>query len=1057
MFKKILLSAALILGLVSSFSAQLYTIKSYTDDNGLAQNYVYSLSQNEQGFLYIGTGEGFSIFQGNRFKTLTVKDGLAENFVTAHITMGKKTVIGHFQGGISIYENNRVTKIKNKDLEGVKINGFLQDKDNNLLVYTQGKGIYKIGAGNKLVAYPNPLANGINHIEFDNANDYLIGTNDGLIIMSYEDQSHYKEVASPEVLKYKTISRIVKGNKQGNVFWVGVEGEGIYSIIRSGKHYVVNGFISAQQLGAVDFRMTSMIRDHEQNLWIGLLGEGIRKVVFTGTDKDSYLVKTIDGANGIENNNIQSIFEDKEGNMWFGTFGGGLFLKTIQPFVYYNSRNGLSNSNVRAIVNSENNILWIGHEKGLCSYDLTTNEIKAFNRAGGFTDDEVNCIKKSPGGMLWIGTKNNGVFTYNPATGKFSHFSKEHKLKLNCVNSIDQTAYGVVYIGTTDGLYIYNTKTSQLQFLTTLDGLLHNNVKYLFLDSQGRLWIASPGSPPYYYSKGKFQSFREIEGLKNYKITSYAEDRNGNIWIATEGDGCFLYRNGKFTNFTVKDNLKSNYVYGAVYDGAQTIWFTHKDGLSKLNIETSKITFVDRTHGNLKFLENNLNSFYRDNNTLFFGTTAGLVVYYNDVKSVGQLPITSICGISFDGKTFVDFNNISLKYKRYNVTISYKGIAFSDQAGVRYKYRLIGLDETWRSTSNDFVDYPKLSDGTYTFELLAANPQGVWSKTPVTITFTIESPLWKTWWFILIVIVILVLGVYTILQWRLKSLNDSKLELEQIVEFKTRELLDEKNVIEVIKNELEEKNRNITDSINYALRIQKAILPDSSEIYKCFPDSTIFYQPRDIVSGDFYWFAETDDYCYYAMVDCTGHGIPGAFMSLIGSTLLNEIIAQDNAADPATMLLKLNERIILTLKQDSGNLSRDGMDMLLCRFDKHSGKVVFSSAGRPLYHVSDGKLEAHRGGAFSIGGSYDFLRKSFVNHEISVKQGDLIVLFSDGYSDQFGEKIPKKFSSKRVKKLCVDMAGLSSEERSELIASSYFDWKGDSEQIDDVLFISIRV
>ncbi|MGV3609900.1 MAG: two-component regulator propeller domain-containing protein [Fluviicola sp.] len=1057
MLHRISLLLVLVFGISQSFNAQLYNIKSYTDDNGLAQNYVYSISQNENGLLLIGTGDGFNVFDGDRFKTFRVKDGLAEDFVTAHLTFDQKTIIGHFQGGITIYENNRFKKIKKEELENVKINGFLLDKKKDVIVYTQGKGLFKLDQKNQLIAYSNPLANGINQVEYDHANDYLIATNDGLVVMNYDNPKNPRELESPEELKYKTVSRIVRGNKLRNLFWVSVEGEGVYGIMRKGRSYKIVSFMDVEKLGVAECKMTTMICDRENNLWLGFLGEGIRRVSFTGSDKNSSFIKKIDAANGIDNVNIQQIFEDNEGNMWFGTFGGGLYLKTIQPFVYYNEKNGLTNTNIRAVTTLENNVVWLGSEKGLCSYNLVDNTITVFNKSNGFINDEVTCLRKGYNGVLWIGTKNNGTFTYDLSTRKFRHFSKEKGLRLNCINSIDQTAYGVVYIGTTDGLYIFNTKTNETKWLTTLEGLMHNNVRDLFVDSQNRLWIGSPGTPPYYYKNGKINPFKEIEGLKNYKIVSYAEDRSGAIWIASEGDGVFRFKDGKFRNFTIADNLKSNYIYGILFDGSETVWLTHKDGMTKLNTSTFKATIIDKGRGNLKFRENNTNSFFRENNTLFFGTTNGLIVYSNPVNGSGQLALTSICDITFDGKSFFGNEPVSLKYKRYNVTIRYKGIAFSDQKSVEYKYRLIGLDETWRSTSNDFVDFPKLDDGTYTFELLASNPQGAWTKKPVRITFEIRSPYWKQWWFYLLLAVFLFLVVWMIMRARINALSEAKLKLEKIVDLKTRELQEEKNVIEQIKDELEDKNKNITDSINYALRIQKAILPDEQIIKNNFPDSTIFYQPRDIVSGDFYWFVENEKYLYYAMVDCTGHGIPGAFMSLIGSTLLNEIVSIYKLETPAEILFQLHKMIIKTLKQDLNPNSRDGMDMILCRFDKKSNQVLFSSAGRPLFHVSEGKLETYRGLSFSIGGSYDYMDKNFVNQEITTKKGDLLIMFSDGYGDQFGEAIPKKFSTKRVKKMCEQMTDLPAEHRNKLIEKTFFSWKGDAEQIDDVLFITVKI
>lgn len=267
----------------------------------------------------------------------------------------------------------------------------------------------------------------------------------------------------------------------------------------------------------------------------------------------------------------------------------------------------------------------------------------------------------------------------------------------------------------------------------------------------------------------------------------------------------------------------------------------------------------------------------------------------------------------------------------------------------------------------------------------------------------------------------------------------------------------QKNEVEIQKQLIEDRNKSITDSINYAQRIQKAILPDDLEFNRLLPDSFLLYLPKDIVSGDFYWIAESQDYIFYATADCTGHGVPGGFMSMLGASLLNEIVTENKVTEPAGILLTMRERIIAALKQkgESGE-NKDGMDMVLCRLSRNSRSLVFAAANNPLWVMRNGELIEFGGDKQAVGigekNAAPFRQQEFV-----LEPNDVIYTFTDGYADQFGGEKGKKYKYGKLKTLLKDIHSLDTQKQKDCLQKEFNSWRGNLEQVDDVLMIGVRI
>jgi len=258
--------------------------------------------------------------------------------------------------------------------------------------------------------------------------------------------------------------------------------------------------------------------------------------------------------------------------------------------------------------------------------------------------------------------------------------------------------------------------------------------------------------------------------------------------------------------------------------------------------------------------------------------------------------------------------------------------------------------------------------------------------------------------------------------------------------------------------EISTKNKKISESINYAKRIQGAILPDSQLIKSVFPDAFILYKPRDVVSGDFPWYMQKGDDLYIAAVDCTGHGVPGALISLIGYFLLNNITEGGENLTPGEILDRLDRGVTATLKQDANDegSTRDGMDIALCKINLKTQTLQYAGAHRPLYFLQKGELLEVKGDKFPIGGGQYKDRTSFVTTTIQVTPGDSAFFCSDGFPDQFGGPDNRKFSPKRIRDLITENQHMSMYQMHALFDLEFESWRGNTKQTDDVLMIGIK-
>lgn len=309
------------------------------------------------------------------------------------------------------------------------------------------------------------------------------------------------------------------------------------------------------------------------------------------------------------------------------------------------------------------------------------------------------------------------------------------------------------------------------------------------------------------------------------------------------------------------------------------------------------------------------------------------------------------------------------------------------------------------------------------------------------------------------IVVLSIIGVMVLLVafLLLKRFREKKQVAEEF-SIKNKEIETQKSIIDKAFQELSEKSKDITDSIKYAKRIQKAIFPTAEQLKKALPEHFVFFKPKDIVSGDFYWIEEFEGKIYFAVVDCTGHGVPGAFMSIVGFNLLNKAIHENQCKTPADILNQVNTDLTDTLKQTKEESAvKDGMEISLCQWDPSANQFTFAGANTLIYKISDQQLQIIKGDKHPIGNFYGEQLKKYNNIPVPISKNDCLYLFSDGFADQFGGDKGKKYKYKQLEDFLTRHAHLPMSEQRQILAKEFNRWKGNLEQVDDVCVFGFRL
>jgi len=1055
-------------GIYTKTYAQSGNFVTYGLEEGLVTSQIETIAQDQKGYLWVGTIAGLSRYDGYTFTNYTQKDGLAEDWITTSFEDKQGNIwFGHWGGGVSFY-NLEADSIKDLELESYSkyklITDIQQDNQGVMWFGTENAGLFSYDPIKKeaLRVQSELPSVRIADLVIDQYEKLWVATDIGTYILDPSNRTNPKILSSSVHTSAKNVSSMI--NAFSKEIWISTTNNGIQKLKYNKDYSVIKHQSFSTLQGLPSQQIKTLYKDQSSNIWIGSKDKGVVQFIPTPVKK-GYFSK---GELNVFSNKFEMKYyhantfgQDREGNIWIGTeIGLNKYMGDV--FKVYNHNDDLSNNLVWSILQDRKERMWFGTTGGISIFTFpiisgrkqyNSPDVKNISVANGLSENIVIALCQASSNDVWVGTENKGINILNEEGKVIKKITEKQGLADNKVFSICEDNDKNMWVGTRNGVSKINPYNYTITNYTGADGLGGEKVYKIYKDSKGYLWFGILGGALTRHNGKSFKTYEEGDGLSQNFILSITEDKNKNIWLGTYGDGVIKYDGTRFTSYTTAQGLSSNSTHFITTDKAGDVWVGQSLGIERFNDRTETFSLYGKQQG-FAGLETNENAVCKDSEgNIWFGTLRGAIKFapYKDKKNEVE-PQTYI------NKVKIFFNDVALQdgqelsYQENYLTFNSLGISLTNPGEVRYRYFLEGFDSEWSpETSNSAITYSNLAPGKYTFNVKAINNSGVENIEPTSLSFTVNPPFWKTWWFYLLCLILAIAAVVFYVKWREKSLKERQEFLETEVQKRTEELRKEKEIVD-------KQNQNIKESISYAKKIQQAILPPLNDVKKALPNSFIMYEPKDIVSGDFYWVHESKEKTLFAAVDCTGHGVPGAFMSIIGHNLLDKVVKEHNITEPAKILDILSKEIQKTLRQNSNEDGvKDGMDLSVCSIDKNSNTLEFAGAYNPLYLIRKGEIKEVKSDKIPIGKKGVESGKQFNNTVIPLEKGDMLYLFSDGYADQKGGPKSKKFYYPPFRQLLTDIHSLPLEKQKETLEKTMLDWKGNIEQYDDMLIFGVKI
>jgi ligand-binding sensor domain-containing protein/serine phosphatase RsbU (regulator of sigma subunit) len=1077
------------------------SFKSYrsnpNDSNSLSIDRVMTLCEDPSGKIWVGTADGgLNLFDpvNETFKvyinTPQNPDLLPSNVIRSLFIDSNNQLFVGTDNGIATYNSSEdsFTELKiikpNGTIHEVNIvRRFLEDNNGNIWIATDEEGLVKFNRKeNSFTIFLNDPSN-------------KKGLKSNTIHDLYQDENGIIWIA--------TFGGLHKYNPETKQFY-------------SYQHDITDPYSISSNL------IRTVFEDNMGVLWIGTYNNGINKynkkfkkfTVYRNRPSNPF---------SLPSSTIRAIFEDNKQSIWIGTYGEGLvkFNLNDEQFkqYHYNSSQvgGLPSNYVNSIAQDSSNHLWIATNNGIAKYNFTTGKFLVYNHnpdiKGSLPENRIRNVYFDKNNVLWAASLTQGISRFSESEQTFETFrfdpaNANETISQDRVTTMFEDSRGNFWIGTSDeGINLFDRKSGKVvkhfkNILNDTTSISSNRILCFFEDSQQQLWIGTGGGGLNLFNieNETFKNFSTVDGLPNDVVYSILEDKLGRLWVSTNNGLSRVDLSNPnepyFRNYNKLDGLQNNeFSEGAsLYSQSGLMFFGGNENFSVFNpLEVSDNPYPPHVYITEASILN------KDTKT-------------DDIRgeSINLLSRDSLLINYSQGNITLHFTALHYSVPQKN---SYKYMLEG------FETSWVEPVENLR-----FATYTNLKPGKYTFKVIASNPDGVWNDKGDELIIIIEPPYWNTWWFYIFISLTFLAIVYGFVKFREASLIRLKRELEEKVTIRTQEissqseeillqserlqqaneeiraksevlaeqnkelqakndeitiqrneleeqknslanlaweLQDKNEEITAQRNEIEKQKKEITDSIMYAQRIQNAVLPTQEQIRDLFPEFFIFNKPKSIVSGDFYWATRVGKHRIVAVVDCTGHGVPGGFMSMLGVLMLNEVISLRLFIDPARALNQLRQSIISVLHQTGGiDDSADGMDLSLCIINDDDLTLTYAGANSSILIFNPFKEEKDaitefRSDRMPIG--YHLIMKSFSSQTIKLSKGEVIYLYSDGIVDQFGGPQNKKFQHAKLRQFILEHKDLPIETQGIVLEQTFDSWKGNSFQVDDVLVMGLKV
>ncbi|NPA67622.1 MAG: SpoIIE family protein phosphatase [Chlorobi bacterium] len=1053
-----------------NYGLKTYDGRSWKTYNNPYSTIIRSLNTDKKGLVYYGAENDFGVFLAGKSGELEFHSLFRDKFKADSVNFGSvwKTVIAenrvYYMSFEKLFYVDLPLKFSGDSLTNeIKIippstmfhNSF--EVDDVFYIREWEKGLCTVENGKlKLVPGGEKFAFLRIYVMFPyDKNRILIGTREeGFFLF---DKTKNKNTVTPfniennqEIIK----SAIYTGTKLLNgKFAVGTLADGIFVIDKNGKiinHYNEKFGLPSQYILAMYYNSGNP----DAKLWYFSQDNGIFNLDISGniTKWDKSF-----GIDGIVNDIIR--YKSK---LYFTVNNSLLYLNTKSKYPEFHNIYS-ENENVWKflefkIPGSNKTKLLMASVSGIFEIkDTLVSKIADINNVRVLTQSEHYPER------LYIGS-DDGLAYMNYTAGSWSELTK----KENFPNSVCDILETDKYLATgvfNKGIYIFkNFDDENPVYINESRGLNIFGSEY-FLKKIKDKTIAVTGSGLYFINDSLRALPFDYFGKQYCDTTTgiyLLEEFNDKYWMSVYSND-ITNPNHRLIRFKEKPKLVKDSIFA--------------------NILPRKITFC----------------LYPDNNIVWIGNEGGLFTFDRTKQKNYKVPFhTVITRILTSGDSVLFSGNFMsneggffipslqqsedkipvLPFKSNNLVFEWAAPYFEKEKETLYSYRLIGESDEWSKWSKKTdIRYTNLYEGEYTFEVKARNIYNV-ESTVAKYKFVILSPWYRTIWAYLLFFILGILFILLIIKLYTKKLKRENEKLEQTVKERTAEIRmqneeitaqrDEiqaqKEEVEKAKDKIEKQQKSIMDSIHYASRIQEAVLPPDEYLDEILGNHFVLFRPRDIVSGDFYWATQRDGKTVIVAADCTGHGVPGAFMSMLGMSFLNEIVNKEGILQANVILNRLRENVKKSLRQTGKeNEAKDGMDIALCIIDKDEMKLQFAGAYNPLLLLRNGEITRIKADRMPIG-IYLREKESFTNNIIDLEKGDLLYIFSDGYVDQFGGEDDSKIRSANFKKILLENHKKPLDEQKAALVKFLEDWMNHTDktgrkykQVDDILVVGIEI
>ncbi len=1101
-----------------------------SSEQGLSNSSVYTILQDNQGYLWFGTADGLNKYDGNRFTVFKHQpfnaNSLSNNWITA-LAVDKyyNLWIGTYGGGLDML-NTRTMQFENFSVESERvlhinhnlIRTLYYDKNDILWIGTdaglnaydaQNKRLMSIGIDSseigKIVRNES-----VNAIILRDSLLYLGMWGDGLIRLNLNNKQLTRvffHKHDKDRNNFNQIKSIVPAGP--NSLFIATRGGGVFELSETDLS-VVRQFTSENSTLSHNM-IYSMVDYGDDLLWIGTFYNGLNLLNKKTNNITNFFASKFE-KNSVSGNWIPGLFIDRTNVLWVGTDKGVSYLPLQGAgFRHYSINSSNLNlefeANINALFEDQNGDIWVGTwGHGLIKYDIKSKTYQQFMpkmNQNSIQSERVWAVLQDKNGMLWIGTAAS-LDLFDPIKNQFYHYScyvDENgygKIPANNISSLCFMGDTSLLVGTWGGgLSAIDIRTRKvIGFDNSM--IKGSRIKSLYVDKDKKLWIgsSSEGISIYNTTENSWQYLvNEAENKKSLSandIEGFAEDETS-IWVATNNSGLnkINKRSLNIDHYFLEDGLASNSLRRIVVDKTGNLWISSQNGISRLNPQTEEIRNFDQTDG-LQGNEFTRGYLMLKNGEIAFGGNNGFNVFEPNSliinKTLPKIVISRFYKFNQELNLYNELDaagQLVLRTSDNMVSFEFRALDFNAPQKNQYLYKLEGFDKNWRKPlSEPIATYTNLPAGKYIFRVIASNNHGFWNTDGISLKVRVYPPIYLTWqFFVALFLVGIVLSVAFLKKRelylrmaaaRLERLINEKTEeirlKNEILEDQNAEIVQQRDEIELQKQEalaqrddiqkhrdlVQEQKEQLTDSILYAQTIQMAMMPDQRALNAFLQKSFLLFLPKDIVSGDFVWLKELNNLKYIAVADCTGHGVPGGFMSMFGISILNELVLHENMRSASEILESLRTRLIQTAAYKKDKYSNhDGIDIAMCIYDEKNAMIRFSGAHIPLYLIRKNEIHEFAADKMSVGPYVKY--QAFTEQSFPVVKGDKVYLFTDGYSDQFGGNHDRKFMKSNLKQLILDMHQSDMLEQEVIFANRMKTWRGILEQVDDITGLGFMI